>query len=72
MEVAEGVDEKIVQAIIEGARAGKYRAAARLIPRMAEMYEGAAEVFAGKATTLLGDAIRRLGAEDAGPFARGE
>lgn len=72
MEVADGIDDSIRLAIIEGVRAGKYWHAAQLIPRMAGLYVGTAETFSQRAATLLDDAIHRLGVEDAGPDARGE
>ena len=72
LDVADGVDDSIRLAVEEGVRAGKYWHAAQLIPRLAGLYIGTAETFSQRAATHLGDAIHRLGVEDAGPDARGE
>jgi len=72
VEVESGLDYGIRLAIIEGARAGLHRSAARQNPKTAATWDGFAEVHTKRVAALLGSAIKRLGAEDAGPCARGE
>lgn len=67
MEVAEGVDAGIVEAILEGVRAGKYHVGVRIFPRAAGIYSDAAREAHERATTLLGEAVQRLGVGSAGP-----
>ncbi len=72
MEIADGVDFGIAEAIEEAVRAGVFRAAARLNPKSAPTWDRLAEPHTDRAATLLDGVMRRLGVEDAGPFARGE
>jgi hypothetical protein len=68
--VAEEVDEAIYEAIVEGARAGVHRCAARLNPKSARTWEGFAELHSEKVRALLGEAMDRLDVDDAGPCPR--
>lgn len=73
MEAGEdGADQAIVQAIQEAVQAGVFRRAARHNPASARVWDTLAEPYSQRASNLLDLAIRKLGAEDAEPFARGE
>jgi hypothetical protein len=61
------IDELIYEAIMEGARAGVYRRAARLNPKTAGTWQSFAELHSERAVALLCDAMTRLDAGGAGP-----
>lgn len=68
----DGADHGICEAIEAAVQAGVFRAAARLNPKTARVWNTLAEPYSKRAATLLDDAIIRVGADCAGPDARGE
>lgn len=72
MEGEDGADHGVCEAISAAVRAGLYRAAARANPRGASVWNTLAEPYSQMATVSLTEAIFRLGADCAGPDARGE
>lgn len=64
----EGIDGHILEAILEGARAGVFRRAARLSPQTTrDVWSSLAESHSRGTTTLLAKAMKRLGVGSAGP-----
>lgn len=68
----DGADHGVCEAIKAAVRAGLYRAAARANPRGASVWNTLAEPYSRHAAHHLDRAIFRLGADAAGPDARGE
>lgn len=68
----DGADHGICEAIEAAITAGRLRAAARKSPKTASVWNALADPYTRRAATLLSDAIFRLGADAAGPDARGE
>ena len=62
----EVVDELVVEAIFEGARAGIFRTAARLNPN-AKVWRDLAEQHSRRVAAILDEVMCRLGADGAGP-----
>ena len=65
-------DHGICEAISLAVKAGVFRTAARLNPKTASVWNALAAPYTSRAATLLDGAIFRLGADAAGPDARGE
>jgi hypothetical protein len=57
--VTEEIDEAILEAIMEGARAGVFRAAARLNPKTAKTWHSFGDTHSEKVAALLDVMVKR-------------